>query len=154
MVQNQDVDPSSGLKQWRGTAMGAWGVLAFDNDSANDWAYGLDEAHNLAPVEEAFSEVESAQAGYLEIDAASAALAACEVLARLQGRPGYTNAYTEKVDRWVAVHPLAVPPSLINRGSAAIDRILDENSELRDSWEEADSGAWLAGVADLRTRLG
>ena len=24
--------------------MGAWGVLAFDNDDANDWAYGLEEA--------------------------------------------------------------------------------------------------------------
>src|ERR1700733_11917553 len=32
-------------------AMGAWGELAFDNDSANDWAYSLDEADDLAPVE-------------------------------------------------------------------------------------------------------
>jgi hypothetical protein len=134
--------------------MGAWGVLAFDNDSANDWAYGLDEADDLAPVEAALSEVESVGSGYLEVDAASAALAACEVLARLQGRPGYANAYTEKVDRWVAAHPLEVPPLLINRGSSAIDRILAENSELREVWEESDADAWLAGVADLRSRLG
>ena len=134
--------------------MGAWGELAFDNDSANDWAYSLDEADDLAPVEAALSEVESVGSGYLEVDAASAALAACEVLARLQGRPGYTNAYTEKVDRWVATHPQVVPPALINRGSSAIDRILSQNSELRELWEESDAEAWLAGVADLRGRLG
>ena len=27
--------------------MGAWGVLAFDNDDANDWAYDLEEADDL-----------------------------------------------------------------------------------------------------------
>jgi hypothetical protein len=134
--------------------MGSWGELAFDNDSANDWAYDLDEAEDLAPVEAALSEVESVGSGHLEVDAASAALAACEVLARLQGRPGYTNAYTEKVDRWVAAHPMVVPPLLINRGSSAINRILAQNSELRELWEESVSDAWLAGVADLRTRLG
>ena len=134
--------------------MGAWGELAFDNDSANDWVYDLEEANDLAPVVAALTQVESVGSGYLEVDAASAALAACEVLARLQGRPGYTNAYTEKVDRWVAAHPQAVPPALINRGSSAIDRILGQNSELRELWEESDVAAWLAGVADLRSRLG
>jgi hypothetical protein len=29
------------------------------------------------------------------------------VLARLLGNPGYRNAYTEKVDRWVTAHALA-----------------------------------------------
>ena len=134
--------------------MGAWGELAFDNDRANDWAYDLEEAGDLAPVVAALTEVESVGSGYLEVDASSAALAACEALARLQGRPAYTNAYTEKVDRWVAAHPQAVPPALINRGSSAIDRILGQNSELRELWEESDTAAWLAGVADLRSRLG
>jgi hypothetical protein len=135
--------------------MGAWGELAFDNDSANDWAYGLYEAADLAPVEAALSEVESVGSGYLEVDAASAALAACEVLARLQGRPGYTNASSAKVDQWVAAHPLVAPPLLIARGSSAIARILAQNSELRELWKESDADdAWRAGVADLRNRLG
>jgi hypothetical protein len=134
--------------------MGAWGELAFDNDSANDWAYGLDDTDDLALVEAAFAEVESVGSGYLEVDAASAALAACEVLARLQGRPGYTNAYTEKVDRWVASHQMDVPDALIHRGSAAIDRTLAANSELRELWDESGADVWLAGVNDLRSRLG
>jgi hypothetical protein len=41
--------------------MGAWGELAFDNDSANDWAYGLDEVHDLSLVESALAELEGVQ---------------------------------------------------------------------------------------------
>jgi hypothetical protein len=134
--------------------MGAWGALAFDNDSANDWAYGLYETDDLTLVEAALTEVERVGFRYLEVDAASAALAACEVIARLQGRPGYTNAATEKVDLWVATHPLDVSRLLVNRGTSAIDRILGEDSELRELWDEADDDTWLTGVADLRARLG
>ena len=35
--------------------MSAWGVLAFDNDTANDWAYGLDGVDDLGLVESAHS---------------------------------------------------------------------------------------------------
>ena len=38
--------------------MGTWGVLAFDNDDANDWAYGLDSVSDLSLVESAFDDVE------------------------------------------------------------------------------------------------
>ena len=133
--------------------MGAWGVLAFDNDDANDWAYGLDRASDLSLVESAFAEVESAGAGYLEQGTACDALAACEVIARLRGRPGYTNAYTEKVDQWVAAHRIEPPGGLVTRGGAVIVRILGPESELRELWEEAGDEEWLAAVEDLRNRM-
>ena len=133
--------------------MGAWGALAFDNDDANDWAYGLDGVSDLSLVESAFAEVESAGAGYLESPAASSALAACEVLARLHGRPGYTNAYTEKVDRWVDAHRIDPPSGLIIRGGAVIARILGPESELRELWDEAGDEEWRAAVEDLRLRM-
>ena len=132
--------------------MGAWGVLAFDNDEANDWAYGLQGRNDLALVELAFGEVESA--GYLEAPVASEALAACEVLARLRGRAGYNNAYTEKVDRWVAAHRITPPPQLLARANSVIDRVIGDKSELRDLWEESgEQEEWLATVEDLRARL-
>ncbi len=131
--------------------MGAWGALAFDNDEANDWAYDLEDAFDLSMVAKAFAEVE--RGGYLESSTASEALAACEVLARLKGRPGYTNAYTDKVDRWVATHQIDPPVDLVNRGNAAIDRILGDDSELRELWAESGDEDWLAAVADLRSRL-
>lgn len=81
--------------------MGAWGELAFDNDEANDWAYDLADVDDLSLVEAAFSELESVSATYVDAHVACNALAACEVLARLQGNFGYRNAYTEKVEQWV-----------------------------------------------------
>lgn len=133
--------------------MGAWGVLAFDNDEANDWAYDLEGVNDLALVEDAFRKVEAAGGGYLEQGDAASALAACEVIARLRGRPGYTNAYTEKVDRWVAEHHVRPSDQLIGRGTAVIDRILGDDSELRELWEEAGDQEWRASVDDLRNRM-
>ena len=128
-------------------------MLTFDNDDANDWAYDLDGVSDLSLVESAFEQVEAVGSAYLEQGLACNALAACEVLARLRGRPGYTNAYTEKVDRWVAAHRVDPPPALIARGEAAVARIRGPESELRELWEEADDEEWRAAVDDLRSRM-
>ena len=133
--------------------MGAWGVLAFDNDDANDWAYGLDGTSDLSLVESALEELEAARAGYVEQGPACNALAACEVIARLRGRSGYTNAYTEKVDKWVRDHPISPSPTLVARAEDAIGRVLGPNSELRELWEEAGDAEWRAAVEDLRVRM-
>jgi len=133
--------------------MGAWGVLAFDNDDANDWAYGLDRVSDLSLVESAFAELGSARTGYIEQGVACNALAACEVLARLRGRPGYTSVYTERVDRWVAAHRIDPPSELVARDQAVITRILGPESELRELWEDAGDDEWPAAVEDLRDRM-
>ncbi len=133
--------------------MGAWGVLAFDNDDANDWAYGLDEVDDLSLVESAFDAVEAADA-YLEAPDASNGLAACEVLARLKGNAGYANAYTKKVDQWVTAHPLKPSAALLARANSVIDKILGDNSELRELWSDSDENEqWTASVQELRERL-
>jgi hypothetical protein len=135
--------------------MGAWGERAFDNDTANDWAYGLDDVDDHSLVESAFDGLEEVGNDYLDQDVACNALAACEVIARLRGNPGYKNAFTEKVDEWVAAHKLNPSTVLVARGRAAIDRILGEDSELRELWEESDGGEkWRASVEDLRRRTG
>jgi Domain of unknown function (DUF4259) len=134
--------------------MGAWGNLPFDNDTTNDWAYGLEDVDDLSLVESAFDELEEVGGDYLDQDIACNALGACEVLARLLGHPGYTNAYTEKVDQWVVAHKLQPSPALLKRAATAIDRILGNNSELRELWEESDdSETWRKSVEDLRERV-
>jgi hypothetical protein len=134
--------------------MGAWGVLAFDNDTANDWAYDLEDLNDLSLVEAALANVEAVGTDdYLDQDDACCALAGCEILSRLRGKAGYTNSYTEKVDEWVASHPLVPPPDLLIRAGKVIDRILGKNSELRILWEEGDATDWLASVEDLRLRM-
>jgi hypothetical protein len=133
--------------------MGAWGTGTFDNDTACDWGYDLEESNDLSLVAAAFAEVLDSDEDYLDQNAACNALAACEVLARLKGNWGVRNPYTEAVDKWVEDHPQTPPPALVARGNAAIDRVLGDDSELRELWDEGDDGEWLAAVEDLRRRL-
>jgi hypothetical protein len=76
------------------------------------------------------------------------------VLARCIGNAGYRDAYTAKVDAWVAAHSLKPSISLLNRASMAIQRIVSDNSELRELWEDGDGGVrWREAVDDLAARL-
>ena len=133
--------------------MGAWGVRAFDNDTASDWVIELAEVDDLSLVEEALTEAESVADDYLELDAACNALAACEVLARLRGSPGYSDSSTEPVDAWVASHAMTPTPALLARAVAVTERVLAPDSELSELWEEGDSARWRQAVGELRGRL-
>ena len=134
--------------------MGAWGLRALDNDDACDWADGLDDATDLSPAETALGALEAVGDEYLDSVVASTALAACDVLARCLGKPGYQSANTRNADAWVAKHKLKPPPALLKRAENAIDRILGDDSELRQLVEESQHGVeWRALVEDLRQRL-
>jgi predicted secreted protein len=76
------------------------------------------------------------------------------VIARLQGNYGYKNAFTEKVDEWVAAHSLNPSYALLTRAAAVIDRILGEKSELRELWDETGENDWRNAVGNLRQRIG
>ena len=135
--------------------MGTWSVDPFGNDDAADWAYELEEAEDLTPIEEAIAAVLAVGDDYLEAPEASVGLAAIEVLARLCGNPGEKNSYTETVDKWVENTELKPDAELIDRAQAAIVRILSENSELKELWQESDDfAAWQASIEDLRARVG
>jgi hypothetical protein len=133
--------------------MGTWGFDTFDNDTAGDWAYGLEGAADLSYVRSALERVLAAGDEYLDVDEACEGLAACEVVARLKGNWGARNAYTEIVDGWVESHDIAPPAELIDQAVAVIKRVLAADSELRELWEEEDAGEWLAAVADLHSRI-
>lgn len=134
--------------------MGAWDVDAFGNDTACDWAYGLEETDDLLLVENTIEWVLSAGDDYLEAPDAEEALAAAEVIARLQGNWGLRNAYSEPVDKWVEQHSLKPPAGLARKARAAIDRILAPPSELLELWEESEVFAdWKAAVLDLKSRV-
>ena len=132
--------------------MGAWGVLAFDNDTANDWASELEASDDLSIVESAFRELD--EADYLDADVASIALAACEVIARLQGRWGLRNAYSEELDQWIEANPTKVPQDVKDAADSAIERILGPDSELPELRDEGGrNDAWHNAIDDLRNRV-
>jgi hypothetical protein len=133
--------------------MGAWGFDSFENDTACDWTAELEGADDLTPVHEALDSVLENDEEFLDSDDACFAIAACEVIARLKTKGGQHDAYTETVDRWVESHPLKPDPDLVAKGNAALDRILEEDSELRELWEESDFDAWMKCMNDLRRRM-
>jgi hypothetical protein len=133
--------------------MGAWGVGTFDNDTACDWAYGLEKTDDLSLIRGTFDRVLAVGGDYLESDLACEGLAACEVIARLKGNCGPRNAYTENVDEWVASHASLPYDGVIPMAGGVIDRVLTAPSELLDLWEEGDFTEWKMAVQDLRTRV-
>ncbi len=134
--------------------MGAWSHESFGNDDACDWVGDLVEGDDLVPVEAAFDTVLDIGDDYLEAPEASAAIAAAEAVARLQGNFGTRDAYSESLDEWVQRVALTPSPELSAKAKQAIDRILGDSSELAELWEESgEAGEWRAAVQDLRDRI-
>jgi hypothetical protein len=134
--------------------MGAWGVNTFDNDTACDWKYGLEDVDDLSLVRETLRRVLAVGNEYLDSDDACEGLAACEVIARLRGGWGVRDAYTESLDEWVVNHPIQPPTDLVNQALAVIDRVLTPPSELMELWDESgEIKEWYEAVDDLRSRV-
>jgi len=134
--------------------MGAWDMDAFGNDDACDWAYGLEDVKDLSLIESTLNKVIQVGDQYLDSPSACEALAAAEVLARLQGHWGERNAYTEAVDNWVEETKLTPTPELARKAHLAINRILAKDSELQELWQDSENyDAWLASVNDLKSRI-
>lgn len=134
--------------------MGAWSHESFGNDTACDWAGDLQEGDDLAPVEAALDAVLEVGDDYLESPEACEAIAAAEVVARLQGRFGVRDAYSEGLDEWVGRIGIAPTPELASKALRALDRILVEPSELMELWDDSDdAAAWRASVDELRGRI-
>lgn len=135
--------------------MGTWAVDAFGNDYAQDWAEDLHETSNLDAVEDTLNTVLDSGAE-LEAPFAAEALAAIEVLARLQGKGGPRTEDSAAVDEWVDARKAKSKPraDLAGKAVRAIERILSPESELRQLWEDSEHYAdWRAAVEDLRGRL-
>ncbi|NVM79608.1 hypothetical protein FHW83_005449 [Duganella sp. SG902] len=135
--------------------MGTWAVDAFGNDYAQDWAEDLHETSNLDAVEDTLNTVLDSGAE-LEAPFAAEALAAIEVLARLQGKGGPRTEDSAAVDGWVDARKAKAKPraDLAEKAVRAIERILSPESELRQLWEDSEHYAdWRAAVEDLRGRL-
>jgi hypothetical protein len=140
------------VSQTEGGVMGTWDTGAFDNDTACDWGWDLEESTDLSLLA---ATVQSADRSD-EVPASDACrvLAACEVIARLKGNWGVRNPYTARVDRWVERIRVRPSTELTSQAVSAIDRILRPPSELLELWVgSAKESAWHEGVLELRTRV-
>lgn len=131
--------------------MGTWSHEPFGNDTANDWAYELEACTDFALVEAALKRVADG-AGYLDADEAVEAVAAAEVLAKARGRGTQADAYTKKIDAWLASITATPSPALSALAQRALARVLAPESELRELWEDSDEfEPWQASVVALQT---
>ncbi|WP_406110576.1 DUF4259 domain-containing protein [Kitasatospora purpeofusca] len=133
--------------------MGTWDIGHFDNDTAADFCAGLDEAaagEREGVVRRALTlAADTGAEDYLDFDEAVEAVAAAALVASQcpDGAP-VTSAYgpDEPLPVLAAdLRPLAV---------AALDRVVAEESELAELWDEGGEGpAWRRAVRELRDVL-
>lgn len=130
--------------------MGAWGDGPFENDDAGDWVYDLEKTTDASLLR---STLESGTGDdYLEAPDGANAIAAAEVVAAAMGRPA--PSLPDEVTAWVAANAATVTPDVVDLARRAVDRVVADDSELRELWDEAGSDEWLRLTADLRSRLG
>lgn len=134
--------------------MGAWSHESFGNDDACDFAATVTETDDLSAVEAIIDVVVQVGDEYLEAPEASQAIAAAEVIARLQGNWGLRDAYSEDLDAWVKRTKIVPTKALALKVKKALKRITAEPSELLELWQESDEGEqWVNAVRELERRI-
>ncbi|MFC7246655.1 DUF4259 domain-containing protein [Catellatospora aurea] len=135
--------------------MGTWDSGPFDNDSAADWCGDLDDAdpgQRLGIVRQALAAVAD-HAGFLDDRLGVRAIAAAAVI--VSQRPGaepLTSPYAP--DFLLQGESLVVPEDVAALAVRALDRVVGEDSEWRELWEDTgDAADALAVVGDLRTAV-
>ncbi|GAB4050957.1 DUF4259 domain-containing protein [Catellatospora paridis] len=135
--------------------MGTWDSGPFDNDGAADWCGDLDEADpadRLGVVRQTLAAVAD-HAGYLDDRLGVRAVAAAAVI--VSQRPGaepLTSPYAPEF--LLEGGSLVVPEDVAALAVRALDRVVGDDSEWRELWEDTgDPADALAAVGDLRTAL-
>jgi hypothetical protein len=137
--------------------MGTWDIGPFDNDTAADWCGELDDAapeQRAALIRETLSRVAEHGDEYLDSDDAVEAIAAAAIVAsQLPGGAAIDTPYApDFLLEGGTVEVAADVPTIAVR---ALDRIVGDDSEWRDLWEDAAESypQALASVQSIRATL-
>lgn len=133
--------------------MGTWSTGSFGNDDATNLLAELQGTEDLGAIERA---LDDAEVGGAEVsaDVASAAVAACEVLAALVHQSGEDFEESTEAVNWVESVEINVPSKLVSRAVRVLALVLGPESELSQLWQESDDNeVWRRAVNDLRSRL-
>ncbi|MEZ8132015.1 DUF4259 domain-containing protein [Enterovibrio norvegicus] len=130
---------------------GTWGILAFENDSAQDWY--LDVSSSLTPNEDINRALSLEPNAFVESYECEMALAASELLA--SKLDGDLNAIPFKNNIWVTSGKIEANDAKIELAIIALNRCLNiSNSELAVLWSESSMyKEFKVGVEKLLNRL-
>lgn len=134
--------------------MGTWSHESFGNDTANDWAYELEDATDFSVIEAALQMALDEGDEYLDADLAMEAIAAVEVIAKRLGKGTQSDVYTEKVDQWLETISEQPSDGLLSLAKRVLERIAADDSELKELWLESDEyELWLGNIQQLKDAL-
>ena len=134
--------------------MGTWSHESFGNDTANDWAYELEDATDFAVIEAALQVALDEGDEYLDADLAMEAIAAVEVIAKRLGKGTQSDVYTEKVDQWLETISEQPSDDVLSLAKRVLERIVADDSELKELWLESDEyELWLGNIQQLNDAL-
>ena len=134
--------------------MGTWSHESFGNDTANDWAYELEDATDFSVIEAALQMALDEGDEYLDADLAMEAIAAVEVIAKRLGKGTQSDVYTEKVDQWLETISEQPSDGLLSLAKRVLERIVADDSELKELWLESDEyELWLGNIQQLKDAL-
>ena len=129
---------------------GAWGVGSFENDSALDWVYEIEESEGSGVLLQTLRDVFLSD--YIEADVCSSAIAASEVVAAIKS--GKYNSLPESLASWSKANQGIYEPEMSKFAQKALELCLDKTkSELAQLWEESDLSEWKASVKELELKL-
>ena len=134
--------------------MGTWSHESFGNDTANDWAYELEDATDFSLIEAALQVALDEGDEYLDADLAMEAIAAVEVIAKRLGKGTQSDVYTEKVDQWLETISEQTSDDVLSLAKRVLERIVADDSELKELWLESDEyELWLGNIQQLKDAL-
>ncbi|MEV0346801.1 DUF4259 domain-containing protein [Nonomuraea sp. NPDC050680] len=119
--------------------MGTWDVGPFDNDSAADWCGDLDKAapkRRPAMVRKALKAA-AGRTKYLDSDEASEAVAAAAIVASQRSGVPITSPYAP--DFLLEGGRVEIDDALVALAVRALNRVMGEDSEWLELWEESGS---------------
>ena len=134
--------------------MGTWSHEPFGNDTANDWAYELDDTTDFSVIDATLQTALDEGQEDLDADLAMEAIAAIEVLAKSLGHGTQTDVYTDKVDEWVDRISLKPSADLLQKAEQVLALVASDHSELKELWQESEEyELWANNLQQLNTIL-
>ena len=134
--------------------MGAWGHGFFEDDTACDFAEEIEESKKVKQLfHNSFEEATNAE--YLEYDQCHAVIISAVYLDALINRTEYEAPDEESFNSFLAANKKLVLDDLKENAVGALQRVLNDNSELNELWAENAElySKWRQNILDLIQRL-